>query len=343
MSNPQSATHNPGGLEIFPKGTIQSHAPISPHFDVITFGECMLRFSPPAGQVLEQTDLFRVDPAGTESNMAVALARLGGAISWFSVLPNTPLGHWITTRLDSHGVDVSHVIWTTDRVGVFFLEPGTPPRGSRVVYDRANAAASFLATEMVDWTLFRNARIVHTTGITAALSESCRTFVEEALQQAGALGCRTSFDVNYRAKLWSTGEAADTLTPILHHVDILISTMADIELIFKIDGSPEQMIQALSTRFNNEMIILTLAAGGAVGWSENTGFLYTGPKSVEQVDRLGAGDAFDAGLLFGILQDDLKSGLDYGTALAALSYSEQGDVTWSTLDEVQKLAGSVKT
>lgn len=316
---------------------------MSPHFDVITFGECMLRFSPPAGQMLEQTDLLRVDPAGTESNMAVALARLGGAVSWFSMLPDTPLGHWITTRLDSHGVDVSHVIWTDDRVGVFFLEPGTPPRGSRVVYDRANTAASFLTTDMMDWTLFRNARIVHTTGITAALSDSCRIFVEEALQKAGSLGCRTSFDINYRAKLWSPDEAAHTLTPILHHVDVLISTIADIELIFKIDGSPEQIIQELGTRFNNETIILTLAEGGAVGWSEDTGFLHTGPHLVEQVDRLGAGDAFDAGLLYGILQDDLESGLAFGSALAALSYSEQGDVTWSTLEEVRKLAGSVKT
>ena len=318
-------------------------SPTSPQFDVITFGECMLRFSPPAGQMLEQADRLRVDPAGTESNMAVALARLGRRVSWFSLLPDTPLGRWITTRLDSHGVDVSHVIWTGDRVGVFFLEPGTPPRGSRVVYDRADAAVSFLKTEIADWDIFVNARIVHTTGITAALSDSCRIFTEEALQKAGSLGCRTSFDINYRAKLWSPDEAAHTLTPILHNVDILISTMADIELIFNIDGSPEQIIQELSTRFNNEMIILTLAEGGAVGWSEDTGFLRTGPHSVEQVDRLGAGDAFDAGLLYGILQDDLKSGLSFGTALAALSYSEQGDVTWSTLEEVRHLAGLVKT
>ena len=318
-------------------------SPTSPQFDVITFGECMLRCSPPAGQMLEQADQIRVDPAGTESNMAVALARLGRRVSWFSLLPDTPLGRWITTRLDSHGVDVSHVIWTGDRGGVFFLEPGTPPRGSRVVYDRADAAVSFLKTEIADWDIFVNARIVHTTGITAALSDSCRIFTEEALQKAGSLGCRTSFDINYRAKLWSPDEAAHTLTPILHHVDILISTIADVELIFNIDGSPEQIIQELSTRFNNEMIILTLPEGGAVGWSEDTGFLHTGPHSVEQVDRLGAGDAFDAGLLYGILQDDLESGLSFGAALAALSYSEQGDVTWSTLEEVRHLAGLVKT
>jgi len=318
-------------------------SPTSPQFDVITFGECMFRFSPPDGQMLEQADQLRVDPAGTESNMAVALARLGRRVSWFSLLPDTPLGRWITTRLDSHGVDVSHVIWTGDRVGVFFLEPGTPPRGSRVVYDRADASVSFLKTEIVDWDIFVNARIIHTTGITAALSDSCRIFTEEALQKAGSLGCRTSFDINYRAKLWSPDEAAHTLTPILHHVDILISTIADVELIFNIDGSPEQIIQELSTRFNNEMIILTLPEGGAVGWSEDTGFLHTGPHSVEQVDRLGAGDAFDAGLLYGILQDDLESGLSFGAALAALSYSEQGDVTWSTLEESRHLAGLVKT
>lgn len=314
---------------------------VPPSFDVITFGECMLRFSPPSGQMLEQADQLRADPAGTESNTAVALSRLGAAVSWFSALPDTPMGRWITHRLELHGVDVSHMIWIDERVGVFFLEPGTPPRGSRVVYDRAGAAASMMHIDMADWNIFRTARIVHTTGITAALSDACRLFTEEALQRAKQSGCRTSFDINYRAKLWSPEEAAQALTPILQHVDILISTRADIELIFKIDGAPEKIIEEMRSRFNSEMIVLTLAEGGAVGWSEADGFIHTGPHPVEQVDRLGAGDAFDAGLLYGILRDDLATGLKYGSALAALSYSEQGDITWSTPEEVRRLAGMV--
>lgn len=297
----------------------------------------MLRCSPWPSQLLEQTDQLRIDPAGSESNMAVALARMGMSVSWFSALPDNSLGHWIAHRLESHGVDISHLLWTDDRVGVFFLEPGTPPRGSRVVYDRALSGASQLTAALVDLDSLLSARIVHTSGITAALSPNCHSFVLRAIEAAQARGCQTSFDVNYRAKLWTPEEAARALAPILDHVDIMISTDSDIRLLFKLEGESEDLIGQLSARFGNTTIVLTLAEGGAIGWSKETGFLKTTAHIVEQVDRLGAGDAFDAGLLYGILQNDLSLGLACGAGLAALAYSEQGDVTWSTRKELVQL------
>lgn len=312
---------------------------MEPRFDVITFGECMLRCSPWPGQMLEQTDQFRIDPAGTESNMAVALARLGVRVSWFSALPDNPLGHWIAHRMETHGVDVSHLIWTDDRVGVFFLEPGSPPRGSRVVYDRAHSGASRMTPAVMDWGALSNAQIVHTSGITAALSPTCHSLVLRAMQEAKALGCLTSFDINFRSKLWMPEQAAHALAPILDHVDILISTESDIRLLFKLEGEVENLISHLVKRFGNTTVVLTLAEGGAVGWSEQTGWLRTTAHVVEQVDRLGAGDAFDAGLLYGLLQNDLSFGLACGAGLAALAYSEQGDVTWSTPRELLQLIG----
>ena len=113
-------------------------------------------------------------------------------------------------------------------------------------------------------------------------------------------------------------------------------------MIFGWDGAPEATIEAFHGRFGNEIVVLTLAEGGAVGWSAETGFLYTKPYVVEPVDRLGAGDAFDAGLLYGLLREDLPAGLSYGTALSALSLSERGDMTWSTLDEVKRMARPVR-
>ncbi len=306
-------------------------------YDVLAFGETMIRFSPVDGQMLEQADFLRADAAGTESNMAAALARMGAAVAWVSVLPDHPTGRWIASRLAMHGVDTSHVIWSGERTGVFFLEPGTPPRGSRVVYDRAGSAATGITPDMVDHALRSGARIVHTSGITASLGPSCLETVARVLGDRPGGGYLTSFDINYRAKLWSPEQARSVLDTLLDQVDILISTAADTALIFGLDGAPEETIGALRTRFGNEFVVLTLAEGGAVGWSEGTGFLYTKPYAVEPVDRLGAGDAFDAGLLYGLLREDLAAGLSYGTALAALSYSERGDMTWATLDEVKRM------
>ena len=141
--------------------------------DVITFGETMLRLSPVEGQMLEQAEFLRVDAAGTESNTATALTRMGANVAWVSILPDNPIGHWITSQLSLHGVDTSYVVWSDKRVGVFFLESGMPPRGSRVVYDRAGSAATEITPHALERPLQAGARIVHTTGISASLGESC--------------------------------------------------------------------------------------------------------------------------------------------------------------------------
>ncbi|MYA77897.1 MAG: sugar kinase [Gemmatimonadetes bacterium] len=330
-----------------------SGAPSRPRYDVITFGETMIRFSPVDGEMLEQADYLRADAAGTESNMAAALARMGADVAWVSVLPDHPAGRWIASRLALHGVDTSHVAWSDGRpeqpsrpsrpkrTGVFFLEPGSPPRGSRVVYDRAGSAATGMTPAVVEQALQSGARIVHTSGITASLSSECRETVARVLDHRAEGGYRTSFDINYRAKLWSPEEACAVLETMLGEVDILVSTTDDAALIFGMDGTPEETVEALHGRFGNEVVVLTLAEGGAVGWSAATGFLYTQPYVVEPVDRLGAGDAFDAGLLYGLLREDLATGLSYGTALSALCLSERGDMTWSTLEEVKQMARPV--
>ena len=187
-------------------------------YDVVTFGETMIRFSPVNGEMLEQADYLRADAAGTESNMAAALARMGAGVAWVSALPDHPAGRWIASRLALHGVDTSHVAWVDgraeraeqpeqagqkspaglserpdqrerpgrpSRAGVFFLEPGTPPRGSRVVYDRAGSAATGMTPEVVERALRSGARIVHTSGITASLGPSCLETVARVLERPG--------------------------------------------------------------------------------------------------------------------------------------------------------------
>ncbi|MBT5872456.1 MAG: sugar kinase [Candidatus Latescibacteria bacterium] len=297
----------------------------------------MLRFSPIEGEMLEQANTLHVNPAGSESSTAVALSRMGLDVAWVSALPDSPPGRWIADRLKMHGVDTSHTIWTDDRMGAFFYEQGTPPRGSRVVYDRADSAVSRLTPQQIDWQRVADTRLMHISGITPALSEDCRDIAIRALRETRANNGRTSMDINFRAKLWSPDAAAATLSPLLKELDILISTASDIELLFDIRGTEAQVITQLRDRFGPSIIVITLATGGAFGWSEQTGLVETGPHSVEQVDRLGAGDAFDAGLIYGILDDDLQLGLSCGSSLAALSYSEEGDIAWPTIEEVLTL------
>jgi len=287
--------------------------------------------------MLEQADTLHVNPAGSESSTAVALSRMGLDVAWVSALPDSPPGRWIADRLKMHGVDTSHTIWTDDRMGAFFYEQGTPPRGSRVVYDRADSAVSRLTPQQIDWQRVADTRLMHISGITPALSEDCRDIAIRALRETRANNGRTSMDINFRAKLWSPDAAAATLSPLLKELDILISTASDIELLFDIRGTEAQVITQLRDRFGPSIIVITLATGGAFGWSEQTGLVETGPHSVEQVDRLGAGDAFDAGLIYGILDDDLQLGLSCGSSLAALSYSEEGDIAWPTIEEVLTL------
>ncbi len=306
-------------------------------YDVVTIGECMLRFSPKSGETLEQADRLQIDAAGSESSTSVALARLGLRVGWVSALPDAAVGRWVTHRLASHGVDVSRVVWTDDRVGTFFYEQGTPPRGSQVVYDRADSAVSRLTADQVDWSAACDTRLMHISGITPALSDTSRAVTERALHEMRDSPGLASMDINYRAKLWSAETAARTLSTLLPLVDVLISTASDIELLFGFDVPVEEMVGEIHGRFEPQIIVITLAAGGAIAWSETTGLISTGPHNVEQVDRLGAGDAFDAGFLYGFLDGNLQSALQYGAALAALAYSEQGDITWATLDEMHSL------
>src|SRR5437763_5694491 len=201
--------------------------------DVWTMGETMVRFTPRGYTRLEDADGLAVRAGGAESNIAVALARLGLRVAWVSKLPRGLLGSLIARRIRSHGVDVDHVVWTDHgRAGLYFIEPGAAPRPTRVLYDRAASAASTLEPSDLDWPVLDSVRHPHLTGITPALSDSCRATVARALVEAKARGCSTSFDVNYRARLWSAEAAREALDPLLADVDLLITPLADAQLLW---------------------------------------------------------------------------------------------------------------
>ena len=316
-------------------------------YDVVTFGEAMIRLSPANFRRLEQARSLDVQVGGAELNTAVGLARLGRKTAWVSRLTDNPLGRLVANHAREAGVATDWVQFTPeDRVGLYFLEFGGAPRASSVLYDRRGAAIAGIKPGMIDWSkAFAGARWFHVTGITPALSTSTADTTREAMAAARSAGLRTSVDLNYRAKLWSTNEAGRCMTELMAFCDYLITTEEDVEKVFGIRGADYEEVAALLTkRFPLQGVAITLRENPLVWRNTWTAIAYSGGKvlktrtyEVEIVDRLGAGDSFAAGLLHGLLDGDLQRGLDYGVAASALKHSIPGDFAWVTRDEVDAL------
>jgi len=309
-------------------------------FDVFTLGETMVRFTPKGYIRLEEATELELRVGGSESNVAVALARLGLSVSWASKLPINPLGQQVTRRLRSFGVDVSGVRWTDDaRMGLYFIEPGAAPRSSLVLYDRSHSSASLMTPDDFDWSIINQARHVHLTGITPALSATALETTQRCMAEARQRGRTVSFDVNYRARLWPVEAAREALLPLIRDVDLLICPLADALQVFGIEGTPEETAQGLGELTRAPHVALTLGAGGALLWDREA-FHRAEPFQVHAIDRVGAGDAFDAGLLWGYLRGNAAQGLTYGMAMAAIKHTMPGDEFISSLAEVETLLHS---
>ena len=323
--------------------------------DVITFGEAMLRLSPPHFQRLEQASSFEITVGGTEFNVAVALSRLGIPSTFVSRLPENPLGRMVANKAREHGVDISHIVWTeADRLGLYFLELGASPRASSVLYDRAHSAISRIRQKDINWKrLLAGTRIFHTTGITAALSRSAAQVALKGMHTAKSLGITTSLDLNYRAKLWSEAEAQRVMSLFMPYVDVLFTTEEDTYRVFKIKGKNYAAVaRKLQQRFKLKIVAITLRETPSVWHNRWTaiafakGTLYEDiTYDLEIVDRVGTGDAFTAGFLFGLLtfENDIQKALQFANALSALKHSIPGDLSWITRAEVEKLLASPRS
>ena len=267
--------------------------------DVLTFGETMLRLSPPGRQRLAQASALEVWVAGSESNVAAALSILGLSVSWVSRLPGNPLGRKVETALRGGGVNVSHIIWTSseERVGLFYAEPAAEPRAASVVYDRAHSAAAFLSPADLPDSLFDTHRHLHVSGITPALSPSCAETVADAIVRAKARGRTVSLDINYRAKLWPPDQAAAALAPLLRQIDVLFCSRGDAERLFGLTGEDTSRACGLRSQFDIPVVALTCGSDGAVGCDAEGCCAMPAIPLEATAERLGSGDAFAAGFL----------------------------------------------
>jgi 2-dehydro-3-deoxygluconokinase len=330
---------------------------------VVTFGEIMLRLATPGHQRFTQATTFCVSFGGGEANVAVSLANFGIETEYVTRIPLHDLGQAVLMDLRRYNVGVNHVIRGGDRLGIYFLETGSVSRPGKVIYDRAGSAIAEIKPGMIDWSkVLDGASWFHWTGITPAISESAAAVCLEGIKAAKQKGITVSTDLNFRKNLWRWGKPAGEVMPeMVSHCDIILGNEEDAEKVFGI--KPEEAIteeghvgaaayrsvcEELMDRFPEaKKVIITLR--GSISADHNTwsGVLFDGNTLFEAplyqithiVDRVGGGDSFMAGLIYGLLTwpGDYQKGLNFAVAASCLKHTIPGDFNLVSVSEVETL------
>jgi 2-dehydro-3-deoxygluconokinase len=329
---------------------------------VVTFGEIMLRLSPPGFERILQTPQFVATFGGGEANVAVTLAAFGWPAEFVTVLPPAnPIADAVISQLRGFGVGTSHIVRAKGRMGLYFVEAGANQRASKVVYDRDYSAIALSKPGDIDWNaVFEGAAWFHITGITPALSESCSALALESVQAARARGVQVSCDLNYRKNLWKYGKtAAEVMRGIVPHVDVAIANEEDVQMALGIQADVDVHSGHLNSSAYNELaekvltaypnlksIAITLRESKSAshnGWSacmhDRKEFLESRKYEITHiVDRVGGGDSFAGGLIYGLLAlGSHREALEFAVAASCLKHSIPGDFNRLTLDEVKAL------
>ena len=332
---------------------------------VVAFGEIMLRLSTPDYLRFSQSNTLNATFGGGEANVAVSLANFGIPVDYVTRLPKNDIGQACLMDLRKYGVGVENIVWGGDRLGIYFLETGAVSRGSKVVYDRAHSAVSEIKPGMIDWDkVFENTGWFHWTGITPAISQSAADVCLEAIKKANELGVTVSCDLNFRKNLWKYGKKAGEIMPeLVAGTDIILGNEEDAEMVLGIKpeginvtgghveaAAYESVSKQIMTKFPRcKKVITTLR--GSVNANHNSwaGVLWDGQKLFESptyqithiVDRVGGGDSFMGGLIYGLLtyKNDDQKALNFAVAASCLKHTIFGDYNQVTVDEVEKLMG----
>ena len=331
---------------------------------VVTFGEIMLRLSPPNWKRFSQASSFDVIYGGGESNVAVSLANYGIPTEFVTRLPDNDIGHCALMEMRKRNVGTEHIVTGGDRLGIYFLETGAVSRGSKVVYDRAHSAMSEIKPGMVNWKkVFKDAQWFHWTGITPAISQNAADACLEAIKVANKMGITVSTDLNYRKNLWKYGKTPAQIMPkLVAGCDVILGNEEDAEKHFDIHpkgvdvthgdtidaAAYISVCQQLMKKFPRcKKVIVTLRGSISASHNSWSGVLYNGSKLyyaptyqiTHIVDRVGGGDSFMGGLIYGLLKyrrSDQKA-LNFAVAASCLKHTIFGDANLSTIAEVEKL------
>lgn len=332
---------------------------------IVTFGEIMLRLATPDYLRFSQANLFTATFGGGEANVAVSLANYGLETEFVTRLPQNDIARACVMDLHKYGVGTENIVYGGERLGIYFLETGAVARASKVVYDRAHSAIADIQPGMINWEeVLKDARWFHWTGITPALSQGAADACQEAIRTANRLGVTVSCDLNYRKNLWKYGKKASEVMPALvEGCDIILGNEEDAEKVFGIKPEGfdvantqgevnaaefQSVCTQLTSRFPRaKKVIITLR--GSINANHNTwsGVLYDGNTLYQApaynithiVDRVGGGDSFMGGLIYGLVSypgDDQKA-LNFAVAASCLKHTIYGDFNQVTVEEVEKL------
>jgi 2-dehydro-3-deoxygluconokinase len=341
-------------------------------FDILSLGECMIRLSPPGHQRIELTPYFEAWAGGGEYNVTYALARFGMKTGWISKLVDNPLGSFIRNHARASGMDISEVVWVpydgagrADRVGLNFTEVGIGVRPSVTLYDRGHTAVSHMKPGEVDWKRIfhqRGVRWFHLGGIFTALSESCAEVAREAMQAAHEAGTVVSYDLNFRSKLWKSEKAIQVTRQLVPFISVLIGNEEDFQKVlgFEVAGADEHLkklkvdaykdmvrrvvqtyphVQAVGTTLR-EVVSGLINNWSAILYYEGEFYQSRKYENLEIEDRVGGGDGFCSGTVYGFLHGfPPQQTVDFGAAHGALLQSTRGDTSMITLDEVKHVVG----
>ena len=317
--------------------------------DVVTFGELMLRLTPPGRQRFAQAAQFEITFGGAEANVAVLIAQLGGSAEFVTRLPANDVAQRAINELRGLGVGTAHIARGGERIGVYYLEQGASQRAGKVIYDRAHSAIAEAQIGEFDWDeIFAGALWFHFSGITPALSAAAAELTAEACAAARRLGLTVSFDLNYRAKLWTREQAGAVLAPLMQHVDLCVTSAEEARAVFGLDcgGDPADAAVKLRDRFDFKAVALTQRTGalacstgwGAMLFADGTAH-FSRRHEIAVIDRVGAGDSFTGALIFSLTRgDDPAQAIEFAVAASALKHTIPGDYALVTLGEVEALA-----
>ena len=321
-------------------------------FDLISFGEVMLRLSPPNKEKISQSEVFEKNCGGSEFNVASGAANLGIRSAIVTKLPKNKMGHFIARRIRYGTVSDDYVVWDdsdTKRLGIYYYESGVFPRKSAVVYDRAASSVCSLKLSEIPDEIYGKTRMFHISSISLALGEELRHTAIEVIKRMKRNGVTISFDVNYRAALWSEEEARELIKTILPLVDILFVSEETSRRMMQKEGTLDEIMKSYADEYGCRIVATTRREvvsptkhnfGSRIYFD---GKFYEEPhyKNIEVIDRVGSGDAYVAGMLYGILSGgSIEESMAYGNALSAVKNTVLGDMSISSIDEVNSIIKS---
>lgn len=316
---------------------------------VVSLGEIMLRLSTENSNRFIQSSSFRADFGGGEANVAVSLANFGIPSEYVTKLPENPLSDSIFRYLRANGVESKNIVTGGERLGTYYLEVGTSVRASSVIYDRKYSSFSTIKYDELNVeAILKDASILHLSGITPALSENCRELMEKIMKKAKEMGVLISFDFNYRGKLWTLDEASQVLTSYLPYIDICFAGRLDARNIMKleVEDNLEIYYKEITRKYPNiKYMLSTKRETHSVDENSLTGYIYKNGKLLSSatyrftiIDRVGGGDAFAAGALFGIYNSlEPQEIVDFATAASVYKHTVRGDANLVSSGEIYNI------